>query len=236
MTTIDTPRTTTGRAIGYRRVSTEAQLDGMGLEIQGDAIRTTTADLDLVAIYTDEGISGSEGLDGRAGLAQALDDLEAHPGTTLVVPRLDRLARDLMVQESVLADIWAHGGAVLSCSETERAYCHPDDPSDPARTLIRQVLGAVAAYERKMIRLRMVTGRRRRLAATGWAGGPEPYGWSDATEQQLLADITAARAAGTSWRKLVAHYNETGRLKRNGKPWTAPELHAVYTKALRRPA
>jgi DNA invertase Pin-like site-specific DNA recombinase len=224
------------RAIGYKRVSTEAQLDGMGLEIQDDAIRelTSTEGLELVHVYSDEGICGAEGLDVRQGLAAALDDLAEHPGTVLVVPRPDRLARDLMVQEQVLADCWAAGATVLSCSPTERVYCHPDNPEDPARTLIRQVLGAVAAYERAMIRLRMVKGRRRRLAQTGWAGGPTPFGWNDPAEQAVLDDVTTMRAAGASWAVVTASLNQRGLFKRNGNPWTRQELHEVYRRATER--
>lgn len=219
------------RAIAYLRVSTEAQLDGLGLDIQRDATIELCAahDLSCAAVYVDEGISGSEGLRGRDALAAALEDLSAHPGTTLVIPRLDRLARDLMVQEHVLADIWKTGGAVLSCSETERAYCHPDNPDDPARTLIRQVLGSVAQYERQMIHLRMTKGRRRRLAETGWAGGPRAYGHDD-HERAVLVHVGHQRAAGMSWRGLASDLNGRGLSKRNGRPWTAQELHRIYVR------
>lgn len=223
-------------AIGYLRVSTEAQLDGMGLDIQRDAVTDLAAerDLDLDATFTDEGISGSEGLDGRIGLAAALDWLTAHPGATLIIPRLDRLARDLMIQESILADIWRTGGHVLSCSETERTYCQPDNPDDPARTLIRQVLGAVAAYERKMIRLRMTKGRRRLLDAQGWAGGPQPYGWSCPDERAVLAHVSHERGDGIPWAVIAEQLNQTGRRKRNGQPWAPQELQRTHARATRR--
>src|SRR5262245_3680696 len=120
----------TNTAIGYLRVSTETQLDGYGLDLQRAAIQPTATSYgpELAAIYTDEGICGAENLDTRQGLAAALDHLAANPGTTLIIPRLDRLARDLMVQESVLADAWKTGATVLSSSETERTYCQPDNP------------------------------------------------------------------------------------------------------------
>ena len=225
-------------AIGYERVSTEAQLDGLGLDIQHDAIAelAATEQLVLAATYRDEGISGSEGLDTRTGLARALDHIAEHPGTVLIVPRLDRLARDLMVQESILADIWKAGGTVLSCSQTERAYCHPDDPSDPARTLIRQVLGAVAAYERAMIRLRLTRGRRRRLDQDGWAGGPEPYGWSDPAERAILDLMTHERGCGMAWGVIAHMLNTRGQFKRNGRKWTAQECQRTHARAIERTA
>jgi DNA invertase Pin-like site-specific DNA recombinase len=220
-------------AISYLRVSTETQVDGFGLDIQRDdvAALTLNLNLNLVGEYVDEGICGAEGLDVRLALARALDYLGEHPGTILIIPKLDRLARDLMVQESILADAWKAGAEVLSCSETERTYCRPDSPDDPARTLIRQVLGAVAAYERSMIRLRMTRGRRRLLDQQGWAGGPEPYGWSNETEQLVLAEVTMHRQDRRTWAWISSRLNQTGRFKRNGANWTAQEIQRTHSRA-----
>jgi DNA invertase Pin-like site-specific DNA recombinase len=226
-------------AVGYARVSTEHQVvDGFGLDIQREAIaaEAATNGYHLATVYADEGISGAEGLDTRVGLADALADIADGTASVLIVPRLDRLARDLVTQETVLADAWKHGATVLSCSETERVYCQPDTPDDPARTLIRQVLGAIAAYERAMIALRLRTGRRRRLAVDGWAGGPKPYGWDDDAERAVLDRVTEARAAGVTWRAIADDLNAAGVGKRNGRPWSHAELHKAYTRAQVRPA
>lgn len=219
----------TTRAIGYIRVSTDDQAEhGAGLDIQRDAIAATCAELNLTlaATFADEGISGKEDMTTRTGLARALDALDRD--TVLVVYRLDRLARDLIVQEQILADAWRTGASVAPCSPTERIYCKPDHPDDPARTLIRQMLGAVAAYERAMIRLRMTRGRRRRLAEHGYAGGPEPYGYSDETELACLAHVTILRAAGHTWREVAETLNHAGTMKRNGGRWTAAEIHRCW--------
>jgi DNA invertase Pin-like site-specific DNA recombinase len=183
-------------------------------------------------------------LDKRTGIAEVLGYLDAHPGTTLAVYRLDRLARDLIVQEQLLAEIWRAGGTVHSCSETEAAYAKPDDPDDPTRKFIRQVLGAAAEYERAMIRLRMVRGRRRAIAESpqGWAGGPPPYGYRagaagglehDDDEQAVLATIGAWRAEGWSWQSIADDLNQHGYLKRNGTPWRRKDVHQTYSRVLR---
>lgn len=224
------------RAIGYLRVSTEAQTEGYGLDIQRDDVVALAGaeQLDLVEVFADEGISGKEDLTGRAGLARALDHLADHPGTVLIIPKLDRLARDLMVQESILADAWKAGATVLSCSETERTYCRPDSPDDPARTLIRQVLGAVAAYERSMIRLRMTRGRRRLLDQQGWAGGPEPYGWTDPDERKVLDLVATERARGMSWALIAQQLNARRWFKRNGRTWSAQEIQRTHARSAAR--
>lgn len=225
------------RRIAYRRVSTETQLDGYGLDIQSTAIDHTVAELGpepLAATYTDEGICGAEGLDVRHALAAALNDLEDHPGTVLIVPKLDRLARDLMVQESILADCWRTGAEVVSCSPSESVYLRRDDPDDPARKLIRQVLGAVSEYERALIRLRLRRGKRRRLDQDGYAGGPVPYGFADPGERANLDAVADLRRHGYTWVQVARQLNVSGRRKRNGQPWTASEIHRAHTRHVQR--
>jgi DNA invertase Pin-like site-specific DNA recombinase len=218
-------------------VSTDQQAEhGNGLDIQRDACHVAADSLGyhLAVIYTDEGISGKEGIEGRRGLADALAELHAGRAVALIIPKLDRLARDMLVQEQVLADAWRAGAQVISAVETERVYCQPDNPDDPSRALIRQILGAVAAYERAMIRARLVTGRRRRIAEVGYAGGPDPYGWTDPTERAVLAHIEFYRQAHMTWRQIRDGLHHRGYLKRNGEPWTTQEVQRAHARAARR--
>lgn len=223
-------------AIGYIRVSTESQIDGGGLDVQRDSIiaYATANALELVGIHADEGISGSEDVEGRQGLANAIDALHTGTATVLIVPKLDRLARSLMVQESILADIWKSGASVVPCVEGERLYCQPDNPDDPSRALIRQVLGAVAAYERAMIRARLVAGRRRRIAQDGYAGGPRPYGWEDPAEQAILSAVADQRDTGKTWTEIAGILNTSARYGRGDSLWTGSHLARTFKRAERR--
>jgi DNA invertase Pin-like site-specific DNA recombinase len=223
-------------AIGYVRVSTEAQLEGLGLDVQRAAIEALCAErgYTLGGFYSDEGVSGSEDVAGRQGLANAIGALEDGHAAVLVIPKLDRLARDLLVQESILRDVWAAGAEVVPCVEGEQFACRPDAPDDPSRRLIRQVLGAVAEYERSMIRARMVAGRRRKIAETGYAGGPEPYGHTDKAEGLVLSDVDAWRAAGWTWNQIADELNITDRRKRNGTAWSASDIHSIMSRAWER--
>ncbi len=161
------------RAVGYLRVSTDRQAEkGFGLDVQERAVRSWARQHGhrLVEIHRDEGVSGSNGLDTRVGLADALQSLRDRNAHGLVVPRLDRLARDLVLQETLLAEVKRLGGRVYSATPAEDEFL-ADDPQDPSRRLIRQILGAVNEYERSMIALRMRGGRERKRAAGGYAGG-----------------------------------------------------------------
>ena len=64
------------------------------------------------------------------GLAEALELLNKRAAAGLVVYRLDRLARDLVLQEQLLAECWRSEAQVFSTSKAEGDYLR-NDPSDP---------------------------------------------------------------------------------------------------------
>lgn len=82
------------RAVVYRRVSTDDQVDfGLSLRQQADEGRAEAARLGIpvVSIHADEGVSGGTPLERRTGLLAAIADLA--PGDGLVVRDLTRLVR-----------------------------------------------------------------------------------------------------------------------------------------------
>lgn len=219
------------RAIGYVRVSTAEQVNGFGLDVQRKAITTYCREhgLRLTTTYADEGISGSNGLDTREGLAHALAALERHEADVLVVYRLDRLARDLMLQETTLARLRVAGAAVVSVTE-------PDiDSDDPTRVLVRQVLGAIGQYERALIRGRVTAGQAAKRAAGGYAGGRPRYGWKAAggelvpepTEQAVITLAQQLRADGLSLREIGAKLTEAGHRPKVGERWSAIQVGRI---------
>jgi DNA invertase Pin-like site-specific DNA recombinase len=165
---------------------------------------------DLVAFTRDEGISGSNGIETRLGLDDALELLRTGEAEGLVVYRLDRPARDLIVQETLLAETRRMGAVVFSTSAGESAYLE-DEPHDPSRRLIRQVLGAVNEYERAMIGLRLKAGRRRKHEQGGFAFGAPPYGWKAESkslvpipeEQQVIERMRQLLGEGLSLRAIA---------------------------------
>src|SRR5207249_10420907 len=95
------------------------------------------------------------------------------------IEKLDRLARDVVVQETIIADMQRKRFEIRSVTEPD--LCS----DDPTRTLLRQMMGAFAEYERKMIVLKLRGARQRKRQQSGSCEGRKPYG-SRPGEREVL--------------------------------------------------
>lgn len=215
------------RLVGYLRVSTERQAEeGFGLPAQEAAVRAWCKKHGhkLVTLARDQGVSGTVSAEERPGLAEALSLVRTGEAEGLVVARLDRLARVLTVQEAALSVVWRHGGRVFSADSGE---VQQDDPDDPMRTFVRQVMGAAAQLERASLLARMNGGRKAKAAAGRYAHGAPRLGYRaeggelvpDAAEQHLVRHILALHARGESVRAIARHLDDTGARTKQGGKW-----------------
>lgn len=126
--------------VGYARVSTQDQETALQL----DALNR----LGCSVIYEETG-SGST-RKGRKELARCLASLKR--GDTLVVYKIDRIARSLFDLLDVLRYLEDMGAMIKSITE-------PLDTTTPMGVFMIQVLGSVAQLERSMIRERSIAGQ-----------------------------------------------------------------------------
>lgn len=155
---------------GYIRVSTADQNE----DLQRDALHQAGCD----RLFVDHASGKTES---RPGLDALLEQLR--PGDTLVVWRLDRLGRSLRHLIDVAADLDDRGVALVSLRESL-------DTSTPGGRLIFHVFGALAEFERDLIRERTQAG----LAAARARGkvGGRPTVWTPAK----VATAHAMRSSG----------------------------------------
>jgi DNA invertase Pin-like site-specific DNA recombinase len=222
-------------AVAYARTSTDRQTDeGFGLDVQEKAVRTycRANGLTLTTIYRDEGRSGSLDAGSRSGLADALCAIETGEASVLVVPKLDRLARKLHVQEAVLSSVWRNLGAVHSADVGEILQ---DDPDDPMRTAMRQMMGVFAELERGMIGCRLRAGRKIKAERGGFAYGSPGYGYR-AENKSLVIDPAEAEAVkfakrlrneGKSYRQIADALTQHGYKPKRAKVWYPSTVKAV---------
>jgi DNA invertase Pin-like site-specific DNA recombinase len=211
------------RAAAYLRVSTDQQAEhGFGLGVQRKAIAAYAKanGHKITAWYSDEGVSGSNGLDGRPALVDAFRALESGQAEALLVYRLDRLSRKLRDQITWTEKLESRGCHVVSVTE-------PDVGEDEMRTLVRHILGAIGEYERATIVRRMQDGRRAKSEQGGYAYGSPAFGQraehkqlvTDEAEAAIAAEIAALRADGRSLREIAAQLNSAGRKPKRGGAW-----------------
>lgn len=123
--------------IGYARCSTDEQ----DLVAQQKALIKLGVKSDR--IYTDHGMTGTTRA--RPGLDQALAALRT--GDTLIVPKLDRLARSVPDARQI-ADSLKERGVKLAIGNT--IY----DPNDPMGKMFFNILATFAEFEVDLIRMR----------------------------------------------------------------------------------
>lgn len=214
-------------AIGYVRVSTDRQAEnGQGLKVQERAIRDycKRQGFRLVTILRDEGVSGTTEAVDRPGLSEALELLRDGGTRVLVIPSLDRLARSLTAQEGALAHVWRLGARVFT---TDAGEVLQDDPEDPMRTAMRQMMGVFSQLERGMINARLRRGRREKAERGGFAYGSPPYGKraedralvDDAEELKALRLARRLRKRGRSYREIVQALEDAGHRPRRAQRW-----------------
>src|SRR3954452_14385938 len=159
--------------IGYARISTLDQT----LALQQDALSAAGCE----QIYTDT-VSGS--VTERPGLTQALSHLRA--GDTLVVWCLDRLRRSLPHLIATIRDLQERGVGFRSLQEQI-------DTTTSGGKLIFHVFGALAEFERDLIRERTHAGLQAARARGRLFGRPKVL-----TAQQVKQLRTLAKDEGTS--------------------------------------
>lgn len=216
------------RAVSYLRVSSVGQVDGDGFERQREAISAYASrhEIDLVGEYRDEGVSGTVDHADRDGFTDLLARIAGNGVRLVLVERADRLARELLVQETLLRALIRLGVRVVEASSGTDLT----DESDPSRILIRQVLGAVAQHDKTCLVGKLRKARNRVRARTGRCEGRKPYGYRQ-SEHVGLERIGNLAAQGMSARQIANSLNADGVPSRGGKPWTFGSVARVVRRA-----
>lgn len=218
---------------GYLRVSSRGQIDGDGFPRQEKAIKSfcETNRLRHCGEFKEEGVSGTvEAIDRPQFLEmveyiQKRQDCPASNVEAIVVERMDRLARDLMVQEFLLAECRKRGIKVFS-TDQGALIDMASDGGDPTRKLIRHILGALAEWEKSSLVLKLRAARQRVKAKTGRCEGGLPYG-ATAVEGRILQFALATFDTIKNYGTVAKMLNDGGFTTKQGSAWTRQNLRPI---------
>jgi len=181
------------RAAVYLRCSTASQETGM----QEAELREYVSRRGWECrIYRDKGQSGTK--ESRPALDLLLSDVRKRRVDVLVVWALDRLARSLKQLLSIAEECRSLGVDLVSLKQNV-------DTTLPAGRLTFQVLGAVAEFEREMLRTRVKSGIEQ-ARRNGKRLGRPALRHFDADE---ITEIRQLRRAGASVRSLAIRFGTT---------------------------
>jgi DNA invertase Pin-like site-specific DNA recombinase len=213
------------KAFAYLRVSGKGQIAGDGFPRQLKSIKEYAAahQLRMVEVFEERGVTGTKETMDRPAWRDLMAKLHADGVHTVIIEKLDRLARDLIVQESVLADLRKYGFELISVHEPDLMA------SDPTRVLLRQMLGALAQYDKSQIVVRLRGARLRKRAQTGRCEGRKPYGYRDG-EQQILEHMRELRAQGLAYGVIAERMNTEGVPTRTRGRWHPQMVHRILQR------
>ena len=222
------------RIYAYLRVSTENQVEsGAGLAAQKDAChRWAEAQGEVIEhVFSEDGVSGSTGLDKRPALLEAISLLQK--GDVLLIAKRDRLGRDPIAVAMIEATIARKGAKTVSVAG------EGTDGQDPSSILMRRMIDAFAEFERNIIcertRVAMQAKKKRNQRV-----GHIPFGShlsadrvhleEDEAEQSILEQIRELMAKKLSTRKIAEEMNRRGAFNRGGSKWNHGSIHRVMMK------
>jgi DNA invertase Pin-like site-specific DNA recombinase len=218
------------QAIGYLRTSSATNVGPdkdsdkrQRAAIEGYARR---AGFEIVEWFADEAVSGADPIDARPGFSSALAKIAGNGVRTIIVETANRFARDLMVQEVGFARL-CELGIILIAADSPTAFL--DD--GPTSKLIRQILGAVAEFDKAMVvaKLRGARERKRRLAGKceGRKSHAEREGGQGliALARQLRRPDPDRRSVPL--RTVAAQLAQRGHVARSGLPYSSSAIASM---------
>lgn len=148
-----------------------------------------------------------------------LDRIAGNGVRCIIVESPDRFARDLTVQLTGHDFLKSLGVSLILATA-------PDFFTEdmPTAVLVRQVLGAIAQFEKTSLVAKLKAARDRKRAATGKCGGRKSIAQARPETVTLAKQLRAERK---SYRQIAAELARSGHLTANGKPYAPSAVQSM---------
>jgi DNA invertase Pin-like site-specific DNA recombinase len=178
----------------------------------------------IVAEYYDAAVSGADPVDQRPGFADMLQRLATDGAKTIIVESPDRFARDLAVQLAGHDMLKALGVAIIPASAPD--FFTEDTPT---AVLVRQVLGAIAQFEKASAVAKLAAARKRKREREGRCEGRKPLSETTPEAVALARKLRRRRpkAGQLSLRDVSKELAASGFLNELGKPYAAKSVASM---------
>jgi DNA invertase Pin-like site-specific DNA recombinase len=217
------------KAVAYLRTSSRTNVgaDKDSDKRQRAAIEAyaRAAGYEIIDMFYDAAVSGADPVGERSGFAEMLERLMSNGARTIIVESPDRFARDLMVQLAGHDMLKAKGISLVAAS----APTHFIEDT-PTAILVRQVLGAIAEFEKTTLVAKLAAARRRKRVATGKkVEGRKSHAEARPDVVKLAKSLARRQPKGgrLSLRAISAELAAQGYLNERGKPFNPKSVSAL---------
>src|SRR5262245_3758924 len=178
----------------------------------------------LVGEYYDAAVSGADPVDQRPGFAEMLQRLAVNGAKTIIVESPDRFARDLAVQLAGHDMLKGLGISLIPASAPD--FFTEDTPT---AILVRQVLGAIAQFEKASSVAKLAAARKRKREREGRCEGRKSLRETRPDVVALVRRLRRRRPKGgqLSLREVAKELATRGFLNERGKAYAAKSVASM---------
>jgi DNA invertase Pin-like site-specific DNA recombinase len=215
-------------AVGYMRTSSATNVGGdrdserrQRSAIEGYA---RSAGYVIVDWFYDAAVKGADPITERPGFVSMLDRIAGNGVRTIIIESPDRFARDLAVQ--LAGHDYLKRLDVALIPATAPDFFLEDTPT---AVLVRQVLGAIAQFDKATLVAKLKAARDRKLEAGEKCGGRQSYAERDPKLVELAAQLYRPdpERRPVSLRAVAAMLAERGYLTPSGRSYSASAVASM---------
>ena len=222
------------KAVAYLRTSSAANVgadkDSDKRQLAAINAFASANGYEVVGVYYDAAVSGADPVTERPGFMDMLARVVSNGAKTILVESPDRFARDLAVQlagHDLLKDM---GIALIPATAPD--FFTADTPT---AVLVRQVLGAIAQFDKASTVAKLAAARKRRREATGKCEGRKGHAELRPEVVKLVKELRHVGAGRKpkggvpSLRAVAAKLAAVGHVNERGQPYNPKSIAAMLS-------
>ena len=208
----------------YLRTSSATNLDGDSEERQKESIKkyADSQGMEIVQGAYDQAVKGSDSIHEREGFSALIQYCLDNEVTTILCENASRFARDVIVQEMGYRELKKLKIQLIPVDAPD--YFTGDSPS---LTMIRQILGSVAEFEKSNLVSKLRGARERVKAKNGKCEGRKSLSeiMGDATFKGMIRQIKSLRKENKSYASIAGVLASKGYVQpSSGKPFHKSQI------------
>lgn len=214
------------KVFGYVRVSGKGQVDGDGFTRQEEAIQAFARGRGYLVerVFREEGVSGTASEEDRPAFKEMVAAILRNGVRTIIIEGMDRLARELRIQEHLVIYLASKGTTLLS-ARTEEDVTEAI-MGDPMKKALVQMQGVFSELERGLLVKKLRTARERIREKEGKCEGRKS---TQEVSPELVDTILSLRQTA-SYAIVAQELNALGLSTVSGKAWTASNVQNICSR------